>query len=422
MLTITGGLLIGCGEHEGSSVSSTDGVPRVDAYCSLDGMSPAIRQTVVIIDEQAVQRAASAELIRVTNPELFQLVTGLSALDGVERGVMGPRERLALYVAPADGGAPKLAFSGCAPGFSKAELKKMAGSASPVSHALGAFVGSSPTQKVAHDAEIFQTAILGALVRITGEVPSPRAPVNLLDRSLVRSLQSAPQLAAPENGVPRLFFYTDLKSLAPEGLASVEVARGRGFEDADKAHLPLGRAEVHIVGPRPAVSAEARAYAQAFFLESEGLLLSWGGATFSALPAAPVRLEAFSGEINYPPNAFPAQVRLSTDRNGTLVDSWFIVKKERSISTPLTGTMTCTVEEDCRITTDQGGFAQVWSTRQGTDPDFTSLGLPMGGLRQLVGDIHDDTFSGKVFDPMVGQIGPTPGVKSLDFKMTRSRP
>lgn len=411
-------VLAGCSGPAPTNGAGQAGVPHLEAYCSMPGLAPALRQTVVVVDQQEVRKAPSAAQIRVLNPELFQLIEGLGNPQSVESGAMAAREHLAIYLAPTDGSAPKLVFTGCIPGISAAERKEMAGSKSGAAEASDSFFGKGPAEQAREAADHFHTALLGALVQVSNAAPDRRSSASILDRSLTRSLQATTQLAPPENGVPRLFFFTDLNSFAPDGLGDETKARTQGFADADKARLPLGRAEVHLIGPKAARDPLARDYAQAFFLGSEGRMLSWGGATFNTLPPPPVKVADFSGDVAYPPYRFPAQVRLAADRTGGLVDSWFIIKKERSLSTPLTGSLTCDADQNCQLTTDQGGFAQAWARKPGPDPEFNPE-LPLGGLRQLSGEIRNNTLTGKVFDPAVGQIGSSPGTKALDFKMTR---
>jgi len=140
-----------------------------------------------------------------------------------------------------------------------------------------------------------------------------------------------------------------------------------------------------------------------------------GGANLNSLPPAPVKVETYSGDIAYPPDQTPMQMRLAADRNGTLVDSWVVIKTERSSSIPLTGSLTCDSDVVCRVITDQGGFAQAWARDPG--PEFKAeAGLPLGGLRQLSAEIRDGKMVGKVSDPGVDHIGAS-GLSALDFSL-----
>jgi hypothetical protein len=407
-----------------SSVSpngSQSGVPHLESYCTVPGLSAPLRQTVLVIDEQSVTRAEQPEQIRTANPALFQLVTTLGDPQlSLQVGSMAPRERLTIYVAPQDGGALKLAFTGCVPGFSVDEKRSLEHVQSAASKMSDSFFSKGPVQQAGREGDTFRTALLGALVNVASMAPGAKPAAPLMQRSFLQSLQSVPQLSSIENGVPRVFLFTDVAGFAPDGLADAQAARRQGFADADKARLLFGMADVHVVGPRAPSDNLAHDYAQAFFLGSQGHLLSWGGAVFTSLPPAPTRLDTFTGNVSYPPYQFPMQMRLAADRNGSLVDSWVVVKKERSIATPLTGSISCDADQVCQITTDQGGFSQVWAPAVGPDPHFAA-DLPFGGLRQLSANLRGNTMTGKVFDPAVGQIGSVQNTAFLPFTLTRAQ-
>jgi hypothetical protein len=400
--------------------TASAGALRQEGFCQLDGLAPALRHSIVMLDERSLTKAEGPAAIRAANAELFSIALALGDPgQAVTSGVMAPRERLSIYVAPADGAAPRLIFTGCIPGVSAAEAKALAARKSNLQGAADSYFGGSINNKIEEASGDFRQALLGSIVTAAQNAGASSPSRDLLTSSIVRSMRSVRQIAPPEQGLPRLFVLTSLAMFSSPAATTPATARAAGFAAADEAHLLLGRAEVHLLGRKPG-DALAREFADAFVLGSQGALESWGSTTFNNAAAAPVRVNNYAGKIDYGGIEYPAQLRVAVDRNGSLVDSWITVKLAREYATPVTGAMSCDADGVCKLTSDDHGFAQVWSADPDPEPEFDA-DMPLGGLRYIEAEIADGKATGKVFDPSVDVIGSLPGSVGLRFEMTTSR-
>jgi hypothetical protein len=380
-----------------------------DQWCQRDGLSSALRQTVVLIDERAIVPGVGAAF-RTENPALFEAVSALSGQAAVTSGTMAPRERLTLYLIPADGGSPRLVFTGCEPGLSAEETAAARGNRS----ALGDFVGGDLAGELEDAGEAHNRTFITSFVRL-GDRPAPPSivPGSFAHGSLVSSLRSVRQLAREGAGAPRYLIFTDLAAF-PANAADPEAARRAGFTDASTARIALGGAEVVLIG-KDAAGDLARNYAQAFFLGSQGNLLGWGSGALGSLPAAPVSVRTYAGELRYPVDRYPARLIIGRDSANRLVNSWLIVNSDAEWATPIGGSLSCTADA-CDLIQDRSGLAQQWSTSTDSVADF-SANLPLSGMRGLRARITPETATGEVFDPEVTSFDGYPGVSTLPFEL-----
>src|SRR5262249_24831662 len=154
--------------------------------------------------------------------------------------------------------------------------------------------------------------------------------------------------------------------------ADEKAARALGFDNAEKVGADLQRAEVYITGMSAQASKFIRDFSQAFFLGSKAKLVDASGETIGQTNEAPERLRIYSGFINYGGVQVPMQIRLATDRSGSLVNSGVEVTVKRAIATPLTGKAVCKADdlENCEVKGDGKEFAQLWAADRSGDPKF----------------------------------------------------
>lgn len=407
--------LASCGDGKATLTGSGE-VITLDGYCDRPGLAKSLRQTVIVIDQNAVVKAERAGM-REANRALYDLVLGLADPTQIAAtGASAPREPVTIYMAPAGGGALKLLFSGCPPVISSQEQAGLTAKRSGMANFGDTMSGDSPRQKAEEAGEQFRRS-LGAVLAGLGEgAPArPTSAASIDEAPLVRGLQGMRNLAPPERGVVRLVLFTDLGGLAPE-FADPVAARRAGFEAAARVRLSLGLAEVHLAGPGDTGRSEQREFADAFILGSQGDLASWGTVAFNALPNPPVEVRDFTGSLSMPPNTYPMQMRLGVDKNGALVASWVTMQITERTSTPLTGGLSCDARGACRLTTDGGGFAQVWSDDPDAEAEYAP-DMPLSGLRNLEAEVRGSRMTGSIFDPDVYQIGATPGVERLTFTL-----
>lgn len=406
-------LVAGC-KDEGAETDRTRGGPQRatldEAWCNREGLTPALRQTVFLVDERALVPGTGAAF-RTANARLFEAVNTLvSPTQGQASGVMAPRERLTIYVMPSDGGAPRLIYSGCAPGFSATELAAAQAERSRV----GDFVGGSLAGELEAATEAYNRRFILSIARL-GDIAEP-PPVRAGDfarSSLLSSLGSVRQLARDGAGVARYFVFTDLATFpdAPDSTA----AREAGFELARESRLALGGVDVVLIGSEGSGNARSRDFATAFFLGSQSDLLGWGAGALGSLPAAPVAVQTYSGELRYPGMRYPVRLIIGRDGQNRLVNSWLIVTSDAEWATPVGGSLKCSGDV-CELLSDNSGLGQRWSPNADAAAEFDA-DLPLSGMRAITAEIAPEYAKGEVWDPDVDGFVDAPDVKSLPFEL-----
>lgn len=404
--------LAGCGDGGKPASAAQQATIKFEAACDVAGLPRPVRQTAIVLDEQSIARSDPAQF-RARNPGVIDAVMAVAdPVQAVDLGALAPRERVSLYVTPADGSAPRLAFTGCAPAISAAELAEVTRGTSTAERYSDTFFASGTADKLRAQAEDFRARLLGAIQRVAQAAPEKpgRAAESFEATAAVRSLKSAARIVDPLAGAPRLVL------IAPAALRSTprqpdpQAARQAGFEAARRAGLDLGMADVAVALVTPGAS---RDFVEAFLLGSRGRLAGWSSAAPTDLTAPPGSVRNFAGTIQYGPVQFPVRARIGVGRDGTLANSWILVMNEQEAATPLSGSAVCDGNGDCRVTGDGRGFSQLWSPKPGGEPEFDPA-LPFSGLRNFELAILRGRATGRVFDPLVDQVGDR---KDLKFEM-----
>lgn len=403
--------LAACGESSIPAPSGGGGAFRLERFCTVGNLPGSLRHTYLLLDEHALAKAETPEEFAQNNAGLRDVVVAFTDPAAASlSGAMDYRERLSILLLPADGGAAKLLFEGCLPALSPEEIA----SAQTAGSEIATFFTGGVQQQLHNDGEQFRSRAISALVLAARTAPGPANPetTRLIDSRLVQSLRASGRLISGQDGMPRMVLLSNMARTDFGDDASREAARHRGFAEGREAALDLGRAELHVFLADGQNAALARDYAQAFFLAQNANLLTWAGAALTTMPAAPTSIVRFTGEAAYPSGPESIQLRLAADRNGNLVNSWLVLRGSPNRSTPLTGPQTCDAPGVCHVSSDDGGFAQVWSESPGGEPEFDNT-MPFGGLREWEISTRDARLTGRVFDPAVQQIGPAPGNNAI---------
>lgn len=406
--------LIGGCDTGGSARSVTQAGPiKFEQACDMAGLSKPVRQTAILIDEQSIVRSDPAGF-RVKNPGVIDAVIAVAdPVQAVALGALAPRERVSLLVTPADGSAPRLVFTGCAPAVTADELAQVTKDTSTAERYSDTFFASGTADEVKAQAEDFRARLLGAIQRVAQAAPekSGRTAENFESTPAVRSLKNAARIVDPLQGAPRIVLIAPAALRAVPALPAGEAARTAGFEAAKRAGLDLGMADVAVALVVPNAS---RDFVDAFLLGSRARLAAWSSGAPTDLAAAPAQVRSFAGTIQYGPVQFPVRARLGLDREGRLSNSWIVVLNEQEAATPLSGSAACDSNGDCRITGDGRGFSQLWSPRPGGEPEFAAE-MPFSGLRYFELTVARGRATGRVYDPLVDQVG---NQRDLPFRMT----
>lgn len=393
-------LLTACGDPQSAMQSSAGGGEfRFERFCSVPNLRPSLRHTFILIDQGALSQATSAEEFAARNAAVRDAVLAFAdPIGAIQSGAADYRERISVFLLPHNGSAARLLFQGCVPALSPEELAESRRQGS----AIADFFTGGVQQSLHNEAEAFRGRLVSAVTLAARDAPGEARPVSgaLPSSRIVASLAASGRFVTAESGVPRIVLLANLASVDLGDAESREAARSLGFEQGGALGLDLGRSELHVLLVSGRRSALARDYAEAFFLAQHARLLSWGDSTPTALPAPPVEVRRFVGEAQYPAGPEAIQIRLATDRNANLVDSWLILRGSPDRATPLTGQQTCAEAEHCTLRSDQGGFAQAWSLAPGGDPEFNN-NFPFGGVRDWEIVVDDGRLTGRAFDPAV---------------------
>jgi hypothetical protein len=372
---------------------------REEAACSLPGLSRPLRQTAILIDEGSLRPAEDDAALRALNSDVLDAVMAVADPESsVASGALAPRERVSLYLAPVDGSALRLLFTGCAPSLSADERAALERNSSTLSD----FTGSGAEDRIDTDAADYETMILGAIQRAAARArrQSPPRPRTFDASPLVQSLRATSRIGDPSAGLSRLVIIAPHSFSGIPAFATPTQARAAGFALASQVGLDLGLVEIDVA---LAPGANQRDFASAFFLASGGQLASWSTRFPTGLPRAPTAVRTFSGEIDYGPARYPVLVRIAQDYSGQLTSSWLLVRGERQpYGVPIAGAISCGGEQ-CRVRGDQSGFAQAWSATPGGEPEF-GPDLPFGGLRNIEMIFDGPTGQGRIWDPAVDEI------------------
>lgn len=411
---ITGAVLAlmvsACGSPAGPGAAPVAGGEiRNEAYCNIEGFQSVSRHTYILLDESAISKTQDpAEFHSLNGPILDFVLNFTDPKRVLASGTSAPRERISIFVLPRTGAVANRIFSGCIPGFSIEEETAAKADSSGVRD----FFTGGRAQELSNAQDAFQTQLMGAIRVAAQNAPGPASPPAgpVLEAPFLTSLKASGRLIHAETGLPRVLLYADLAALETTDSDNVSEIRTQGFDQGLASGLDLGRSDIMVVHDTPG-SDHQREFFDAFFLMQQGKLQYWGNARVGALDAPPVNVRRFIGEAMYPGSPQTVQIRIGSDANGKLVNSWLILRSRPDRATPLTGQLICQ-SADCRITNDGGGFAQAWSPEPGGKPDFLD-DMPFSGLRDFEFTLDEETLKGKVFDPAVHQVGTKPGNDSI---------
>jgi hypothetical protein len=400
-------LLTACGRSPTPVNPGAAGPASFEKYCNAPGAPRALRQTLLIIDENEVQPNAAPGQLAAGNRKWTLWIGGLLGKPGDSKSsAFSPRERLTVLLAPRNGAEPRTVFTGCVPGFSADEVQAIAKGQGGIGSASSDFFGSGPVQTAAKDADRFRSLLGSALARLgdsENQTKSAEGGDALETSSLLTSLRQK-SLVDLSAGIPRIVIFSDMSRLSIEG-ANIPEARSAGFALARRAPLDLKRAEVFVAGVAPdSRTAQVRAFVDAFLLGSEGQLRGFGSGDIGLQQIAPQSVRVYSGMIRYGSEDVPMRLRLATTNDGRIIDSWIAVRRDVETATPFEGEIVSDGRDGEIGRNDSKGLGQLWSTDPDPEPEFGS-DLAFGGLRGLELRVHPDgALDGRVMDPIVNKI------------------
>ncbi len=405
--------LAGCGSESGDSPTTALGGKstslRMEAWCAMEGLSPALRETFIVVDERNLEPAQQGNEFAEKNGAVRDAVISFADPgSALENGRSTARERITLMVASADGSAPRQLFTGCLPGLTQTERT----SALQGESSVGRFFSGGKMQELDEAVDTFRATIAGALIQAARSSAPEAAPSE--KNPLLASLAATNRIFRKIGTVPRVVLVSD--GLPLPAAQDVAAARHEALTEAARTPVDFGNAEVMVIG-RGGNDETGLAFIQTYLLRLNGKLASWSADPSGATPTpAPSSLRRYVGTVQYPgsPEGI-VRARLAMDSDGKLVNSWLILSGapyERAI--PLTGQGVCNENGDCKLRADNEGFANVWVAARGQQDDVQfDNEAPFGGMREWTLETSGNGLKGEVFDSAVSQVGTVPGQKSI---------
>lgn len=413
MLSLLGLSLAGCGSNGGSVTTSGDGLVRSEQHCKKGNFAPTNRQTFILIDAKVLKQATQATEFAESNAFIRDLVKSFAdPKQALASGLSAPRERISVLLVPSDGSPAQPLFLGCVPGMSPDEEAAARQNSSSVAE----FFTGDPLKQLDEDSKNFQLALIRALTNAakkgTREVEPQLGPLEATP--LFAALKASRGVLETPNGmVSRYVIVTDLSGATFGSEESKDTPYKQGQDAGFKAGGDFGLSEVVIVQPI-GTAIKGKDFVEGFLLAQGGQLTSYSVGKPTIGGRAPERVLKFEGEAAYPSRTQNIKLQIAGDAKGNLTSSWLTVMGGTNQSIPMSGQISCTSSRMCTIVSDDKGFAQAWSNRQSTEPQFSN-DLPFGGMRNFKIKIEGNNLKGEVSDPMV-QLGDDPSKNSIAIK------
>jgi hypothetical protein len=393
-------LLAACGDDG----STTGGAPsrdavKLDAFCTMPGLKPALRETVLVIDRNSV-KPSKPENFKTENADLFAAVIGLADAErAVGSGAMTPREHLTIAVANAQNGGLNPIFSGCLPAMSKEELADRRSKGED--GMADAYFGSDMASKLEEARSNFMTKAVLMVAQVAGD-GAVKVGDNFNSSGFARTFKIIGPGADAADRIRRLIVFADpggAFATVPDDYAQ---ARKAGFEQAQTSQTNLGMSELYLVPSGRTIGDAHRAFLDAWFLSSGADLRHVGAFTPDSLAKAPVRIAHYTGQLPLSPEVMsPMELRLPAAADGSLVSAWISYTGSKGIRrTPIAGQFACS-SDGCELIGDpEGSLGQRWRTEPGMQPQPLVDG-PFGGMRLISGKDDGQTLKARIYDPII---------------------
>jgi hypothetical protein len=398
-------VLAACGEGDSSpqrSLPPTQSLQTLDDFCKFSGLPERKRHTIVVVDEHALAAIAEPKEMPAKNATLQQRMRDyVSAEVALVGGVIEARERVSIMVAPIDGSAARLVFSGCVPGLSEEDAAALP------DNGFENFTSGGAKQKVDEGQDKYGSLTSRSLANAArvsnGDGSTPAKTIEEL--GLLKSVAEVALANRSAGSVTRYVLLADLSKVSLPGIETVEDARKAGFEAGLDSTFNFSGSDI-LVALTPGSNELVKQYFDARILASGGRLAFWGDGRPVQPQMPPVAIKRFTGAVKLPRPDDPTQfmdraimVRLAWDINGDLTQS-FLQEDSRVVRMiPITGRVLCT-EDVCQIKGDDSGFAQAWSEKPGGDPEHTGA-LPFGGARDISLTITGEKLTGTISDTIM---------------------
>ena len=392
--------LAACGD-DGSKVGAAPSLDAVklDAFCNMPGLKPALRETVLVIDQNSV-RPSKPENFKTENADLFAAVIGLADAErALGTGAMAPREHLTIAVVNAQNGGLNPIFSGCLPAMSKEELADRRSKGGD--GMADAYFGSDMASKLKEARSKFMTKAVLMVAQVAGD-GAGKGGDSFNSSSFARAFKIIGPGAGATDRIRRLIVFADPGGAFATVPEDYTQARKAGFEQAQTAQTNLGMSELYLVPAGRTIGDAQHAFLDAWFLSSGADMKHVGAFTPDALAKPPVRITNYTGQLPLSPEVMsPMELRLPAAADGSLVGAWISYTGSKGIRrTPIAGQFACS-SDGCNLIGDpEGSLGQRWRREPGMQPEPLVDG-PFGGMRLISGKDDGQTLKARIYDPII---------------------
>jgi hypothetical protein len=401
-------LLAAC-DSQGTDGPRSPEVIRAMEYCDGEGLTPPLRHTTVFLDARLLEKSKDAAEFAAKNAAMRDIILSIAEPRRIQTsGVTALRERVTIVVVPSDGSPAQPVFEGCPPGLSAQEIAREQAKGSSLSE----FVSGDITRTLDKQADAFTRQLIGGLNAAGARAEGGPVPASPIEQSpFLAAVRASKGLFEMEDQLQRLILVSDFTRL------TVPDDRQSGIKSGQAAAGSFNHAEVHLVTPSGRALAH-KAFLQGYFLAQAGRLASYSAGRVGTPTSPPTRLSTFIGEAAYPERKEAVLIRLAADADGKLSGSWLTLRGTPDRATPMTGRMTCGADQ-CRVESDDGGFAQTWSYSPSGAPRFDGE-WPFAGMRNFSFVVSEGRISGRVYDEAV-YIGEDTSRNSIEISGVRKR-
>jgi hypothetical protein len=386
-----------------------------DFACHLEGFNRPLRQTIIVIDEAAIDQFVAGKASEANRRVNRSVLAIAGVLEGQVTNAIEPRERITILFARENGNDLVRAFTGCTPTYSPEEISRMEKSNSSIQGSVMKFIGRDVRSQIDKDKLSFQTSILQGMTELAkGRGPKKQSVQGSEDIGFLQTFSFVQGAFDISEGLPRLIVISPLDMPLIKNISDAKTGREKGFNLASKMGTDFQRAEAYLTGISKDASRFGRDFANAFFLGMKARLVAASGESLPPFSEAPKAIRVYGGFIDYVGVKVPMQLRLATDSTGSLVNSWVEVSVVRAVATPLDGKAVCKAEitDQCDIKGDGREFGQSWVVDVKQTPTFDPK-LPFSGVRQFEFSTTAAGLKGRVFDTNVT----INGKKDMSFEL-----
>src|SRR4051812_28948421 len=126
-----------------------------EEFCNVEGLPRPLRQTIIVIDQMAVEPWVSGDISENNRRWINEIVTLAGVQGGQHSSTTAPRERISISLGKASGLDLVRAFTGCPPTYSQEEIAKLTAGGGGLGRRFEEWLGKDPKSRIEADQKAF---------------------------------------------------------------------------------------------------------------------------------------------------------------------------------------------------------------------------------------------------------------------------